>query len=253
MVEDNRERANNAPVLEAHGIIKEFPTTPVLRVLHGVDLRIERGEFMALVGPSGSGKSTLLNILGLLDVPTDGKLCVEGKDTSRLDDRARTELRGRALGFVFQFHHLLPALRAWENVVLPAAAVGGTMSASLRPRGVELLERVGLSEKIDSPARELSGGQQQRVAIARALAQHPSLVLADEPTGNLDQATAGQVFEVMRAENARDQTAFVIVTHDLALAARCDRVVQLVDGRVAYDGEAGDAFLRIAQSSWKAD
>ena len=241
------------PILVARGIVKEFPTTPVLRVLHGIDLRIARGEFMALVGPSGSGKSTLLNILGLLDVPTAGSLRIEGQDTSRLEDRARTRLRGRSLGFVFQFHHLLPALRAWENVVLPAAAVGGRMSAALRPRGAELLTRVGLEDKIDAPARELSGGQQQRVAIARALAQRPSLVLADEPTGNLDQVTAGQVFDVMRAENARDGTAFVIVTHDLTLAARCDRVVQLVDGRVAYDGEAGDAFLRIARAGWTAD
>ncbi len=231
------------PVLRTQGIIKEFGDKVRVRVLHGIDLEVPAGAFMALVGPSGSGKSTLLNILGLLDVPTDGELWVQGVATRDLDDARRTALRGSELGFVFQFHHLLPSLRAWENVALPMAAVRGRLAPEMRARAELLLRQVGLEEKIDEPAGELSGGQQQRVAVARALAQQPAVVLADEPTGNLDTASAIRVFDVMRSHHAESQTAFIIVTHDLSLAARCDRVVQLVDGRVSYDGEAGKAFL----------
>ncbi|MBK7778492.1 MAG: ABC transporter ATP-binding protein [Sandaracinaceae bacterium] len=240
------------PVLRCTGLIKEFGTDPSVRVLHGIDLSVAAGEFVALVGPSGSGKSTLLNILGLLDVPTAGELWVQGVPTTALDDGRRTALRGSALGFVFQFHHLLPTLRAWENVALPMAAVQGRMKASMRARAEVLLRQVDLGDKIDAPAGELSGGQQQRVALARALAQKPAVVLADEPTGNLDTVNAARVFEVMRQHHAEAKTAFIIVTHDLALAARCDRVVQLVDGRVSYDGAAGDAFLAYASEQLRA-
>lgn len=244
--------APTPPVLRTEGVIKEFGArAATVRVLHGIDVRIEAGEFVALVGPSGSGKSTLLNILGLLDVPTAGELWVQGVATRALDDRRRTALRGTELGFVFQFHHLLPTLRAWENVALPMAAVRGRLQASMRERAELLLRQVGLADKVDAPAGELSGGQQQRVAVARALAQQPAVVLADEPTGNLDSVSAARVFEVMRAHHADAQTAFVIVTHDLSLAARCDRVIQLVDGRISYDGAAGDTYLAYASEQLK--
>ncbi len=222
----------NEAVLEAKGIVKDYREAVVERVLHAVDVRIEAGELVALVGPSGSGKSTLLHILGLLDVPTSGSVTIAGTPTRGLDDRARTALRGRALGFVFQFHHLLPSISAWENVALPLAATAGRIDGSMRARAVELLARVGLADKIESRADHLSGGQQQRVAVARALAMRPPLVLADEPTGNLDTATAEQVFELLRAENRASRTAFLIVTHDAALASRCHRRIELVDGRV---------------------
>ena len=220
------------PVLLLEGVFKSYGNGVVTEVLKGVDLRVERGEFAALIGPSGSGKSTLLNILGLLDRPTRGRLTIAGEDTTHLDDAGLTRLRGRTIGFVFQFHHLLPGLSAEENVMMPMIAATGRTSKEMVPRARRLLERVGLGEKAGSRPNALSGGQQQRVAIARALALDPPLVLADEPTGNLDTKTADQIFEVMREFNRELGVAFVIVTHDLDLASRADRVLQLRDGRI---------------------
>jgi len=222
-------------VLQLEGVHKSFGTKVVTEVLKGIDLRVERGEFAALVGPSGSGKSTLLNIIGLLDRPTQGRLAVAGEETTALDDAGLTRLRGRALGFVFQFHHLLPGLSACENVMMPLIAARGRTADEMRPRAVALLARVGLAEKAESRPSEMSGGQQQRVAIARALALSPPLVLADEPTGNLDTKTADQIFGVMREFNRELGVAFLIVTHDPRLAARCDRTIDLVDGRIVSD------------------
>ncbi len=228
------------PVLLLEGVFKSYGEGVLTEVLKGVDLRIERGEFAALVGPSGSGKSTLLNILGLLDRPTTGRLTIAGEDTTRLDDAGLTRLRGRTIGFVFQFHHLLPGLSAVENVMMPMIAAAGRSSKEMVPRARRLLERVGLGAKADARPNALSGGQQQRVAIARALALEPPLVLADEPTGNLDTRTADQIFEVMREFNRELGVAFLIVTHDPRLAARCDRTIDLVDGRIVSDqGAAG--------------
>jgi lipoprotein-releasing system ATP-binding protein len=222
-------------VLLLEGVHKSFGTKVVTEVLKGVDLRIERGEFAALVGPSGSGKSTLLNILGLLDRPTAGRLVIAGEETTALDDAGLTRLRGRTLGFVFQFHHLLPGLSACENVMMPMIAARGRTADDMRPRAVQLLDRVGLQGRADALPSELSGGQQQRVAIARALALGPPLVLADEPTGNLDTKTSDQIFAVMREFNRELGVAFLIVTHDPRLAARCDRTIDLVDGRIVSD------------------
>jgi lipoprotein-releasing system ATP-binding protein len=216
-------------VLLLEGVHKSFGTKVVTEVLKGVDLRIERGEFAALVGPSGSGKSTLLNILGLLDRPTAGRLVIAGEETTALDDAGLTRLRGRTLGFVFQFHHLLPGLSACENVMMPMIAARGRTADDMRPRAVQLLDRVGLQGRADALPSELSGGQQQRVAIA------PPLVLADEPTGNLDTKTSDQIFAVMREFNRELGVAFLIVTHDPRLAARCDRTIDLVDGRIVSD------------------
>jgi lipoprotein-releasing system ATP-binding protein len=201
-------------------------------VLHGIDLQVERGEFVALVGPSGSGKSTLLNILGLLDRPTSGTVAMLGQDCSALDDAGLTRLRGKSLGFVFQFHHLLPAFTAEENVYLPMLADVGHFEPAMGQRAQELLGRIGLKGFETRPAAQLSGGQQQRVAIARALVMSPALVLADEPTGNLDQASGNQAFELMREFNRESTTAFLLVTHNPDLAKRCDRTITLVDGSI---------------------
>ncbi len=224
------------PVLELRDVRKSYGDAVITEVLRGIDLRIDAGEFVALVGPSGSGKSTLLNILGLLDVPTSGSVRVLGEETVGMDDARRTALRGSALGFVFQFHHLLPSLTATENVLVPMAATRGLILPEMRTRARGLLEQVGLGAKVDSRARELSGGQQQRVAIARALAMQPRCVLADEPTGNLDTKAAEQVFELLRETHHQAAAACIIVTHDRGLASRCDRLVELVDGRIVRDG-----------------
>jgi lipoprotein-releasing system ATP-binding protein len=219
------------------GVTKSYGVgTPVVaEVLHGIDLTLQRGEFAALIGPSGSGKTTLLNVIGLLDKPSAGRVVVAGHDASALDEMAATQLRGRAIGFIFQYHHLLPAFTALENVLMPMLAARGRMDDAMRATADRLLARVGLTQWRDHRASDISGGQQQRVAIARALAMAPALVLADEPSGNLDTENADAVFDLMRDVNATNGTTFLIVTHDPRLARRCDRIVELVDGRIVAD------------------
>lgn len=221
-------------VLSLQGIRKSYNVgTPAeVEVLHGVDMVLEKGEFCALIGPSGSGKSTLLNIIGLLDRPTSGTLTIEGQDTSRLNESALTKLRGYSIGFVFQYHHLLSAFTASENVMMPLLVQRGFPNEAMRERADQLLGQVGLSQWKDSNAMNISGGQQQRVAIARALANNPAIVLADEPTGNLDSKSADSVFDLMREVNRTQKTSFLIVTHNIALAQRCDRIIEVVDGRI---------------------
>ena len=204
-------------------------------VLHGLDLQVAEGEFIALMGPSGSGKSTLLNILGLLERSTAGHYLLQGQAVQDLDDAHLTRLRRQTLGFVFQFHHLLPAFSALENVTLPALMGEGRVSRAQHERGRSLLEAVGLANAMDKRPSELSGGMQQRVAIARALVLEPPLVLADEPTGNLDTASSSEVFALLRRIHSERGTSFIVVTHDPRLAAQCDRLVELVDGRIARD------------------
>ncbi len=222
--------------LDVHGVVKDYGADEVVtRVLHGVDLRLARGEFTALMGPSGSGKSTLLNLVGLLDRPTAGRIVVEGQDTGALDDRALTRYRGRTVGFIFQFHHLLPEFDALENVMLPMMADRGRPDPTMEECALHLLRQVGLERFARRRPSQLSGGQQQRVAVARALAMGPKLVLADEPTGNLDTHSADEVFALLREFNRRAGVTFLVVTHDPRLADRCDRVVELVDGRIVGD------------------
>jgi lipoprotein-releasing system ATP-binding protein len=204
-------------------------------VLHGLDLELARGEFAALIGPSGSGKSTLLNVLGLLERATSGRYELAGQAVDGLDDDARTALRRDTIGFVFQFHHLLPAFSAVENVTLPALARDGHVARAVRERAAALLAEVGLAAAMDKRPAELSGGMQQRVAVARALILEPALVLADEPTGNLDTASSDEVFALLRRIHEEVGTSFLVVTHDPRLAGRCDRVVEMVDGRIASD------------------
>lgn len=204
-------------------------------VLHGIDLQVRRGEFIALMGPSGSGKSTLLNILGLLERMTSGSFRLDGEGVQGLDDAALTLRRRSTLGFVFQFHHLLPAFSALENVTLPALMAEGRVSRAHLDHARSLLDAVGLAQAMNKRPAELSGGMQQRVAIARALVMNPPLVLADEPTGNLDTVSSAEVFALLRRIHAERGTSFVVVTHDPRLAARCDRLVELIDGRIARD------------------
>ena len=220
------------PLVELRSVRKSYGKEVVTEVLHGIDLEIAAGEFTALMGPSGSGKSTLLNLLGLLDRATSGDILIDGTDTAALDDLGRTRLRGTTLGFVFQFHHLLRAFTALENVMMPMIATTGRIQEWMPERARELLVAVGLEDRIDYGATKLSGGQQQRVAIARALALNPAVVLADEPTGNLDTETGDQVFNLLREFNQKLGTTFLVVTHDSRIADRCDRVIELVDGKI---------------------
>jgi lipoprotein-releasing system ATP-binding protein len=231
------------PVLTLRGICKSYNigTQAEIEVLHDVDITLNKGEFCALIGPSGSGKSTLLNIMGLLDRPTKGILTIEGHDTSRLDEAALTRLRGYSIGFVFQYHHLLSAFSASENVMMPLLVQRGFPNEAMRERAESLIEQVGLTAWKDNNAMNMSGGQQQRVAIARALANNPAIVLADEPTGNLDTKSADSVFDLMREVNRTQKTSFLIVTHNLALAQRCDRIIEVVDGRITSNSNPTEA------------
>ncbi|TLX22231.1 ABC transporter ATP-binding protein [Thermomonas fusca] len=207
-----------------------------VEVLHGIDLRVDSADFAALVGPSGSGKSTLLNQIGLLDSPSAGELYLLGQPTRDMDDEARTALRGQHIGFVFQFHHLIGAFTALENVLMPLMVARGKPDRDALDRARGLLADVGLEALADRKPDQLSGGQQQRVAIARALVTRPALLLADEPTGNLDTKTAADVFALLRRFNTQFGCAVLVVTHDPRLADSCDRTITLVDGRI--DGDA---------------
>ena len=226
--------ASSEEVLRLEGISKAYNvgTSIEVEVLHNIDLILHRDEFVALIGRSGSGKSTLLNIIGLLDRPTKGRLFIEGHETSTLDDAAITKLRGHSVGFVFQYHYLISAFTALENVMMPLLIDSEFPDDAMKQRALELLDQVGLTAWKDNPANNMSGGQQQRVAIARALAMNPALILADEPTGNLDSKSADTVFEMMRKVNKARGTAFLIVTHNMELAHRCDCIVELVDGEI---------------------
>jgi lipoprotein-releasing system ATP-binding protein len=225
----------DAPIVAMNAVRKSYDIgTPIeAEVLHGIDLVLARGEFAAMIGPSGSGKSTLLTLIGLLERPTSGEYRLLGRRIDTLDDDALTRARLDTLGFVFQFHHLIPAFDALENVAMPALIRDGRIDAAARARAASLLEAVGLADAAHRRPSQLSGGMQQRVAIARALMHDPPLVLADEPTGNLDTASSNAVFELMRRFNRESGTAFLIVTHDPRIADRCDRVIELVDGRLA--------------------
>ncbi len=231
---------SEGPLLEAAGVTRVIGDEIRTTLVAGIDMSVSAGEFVAVTGPSGSGKSSLLYLLGLLDVPTSGEVRVLGRETGKLPEDSRADLRLATLGFVFQFHFLLPEFTALENVLLPMRALGRLGENAMRERGLDLLGSLGLADHARKRPDQLSGGQRQRVAIARALANDPSLILADEPTGNLDTVSSDQVLSILRglvdtrAADGRGR-AVVVVTHDLDLAARADRRVHIVDGRIATD------------------
>jgi lipoprotein-releasing system ATP-binding protein len=220
-------------LVEVRDLVKTFGTGETeTRVLRGLNLTLNVGEMAALWGPSGSGKSTLLTILGTLMQPTSGEHRMLGIDLTAADDRALTDFRNRHIGFVFQFHNLLPDFTALENVLFPTAIREGRETATARARGRELLVRMGLAARVDFPVSNLSGGQKQRVAIARALMNRPELLLADEPTGNLDRVSAMQAMDLMAEINREEGTTFLISTHDDKIAARCRRQIMVGEGQV---------------------
>ncbi len=226
--------ASSDVVVGLQGVRKAFNvgTGIETEVLHGIDLTLNRGDFCAVMGPSGSGKSTLLNIIGLLDRPTSGLLQMAGEETTLLADQALTRLRGHHIGFVFQYHHLISAFTALENVMMPMLGAAGFPNPEMRERAEALLESVGLTPWKNNMANNLSGGQQQRVSLARALAMNPALLLADEPTGNLDTQSADAVFALLRRINQEQGTTVLLVTHNPELGRRCDKTIQVVDGLI---------------------
>lgn len=232
--------AQQEEVLRLEGLRKSYnvgkPTE--VEVLHDISFRLQRHDFAALVGASGSGKSTLLNVIGLLDKPTEGELFLLGKPTLGMNDAQRTALRGSAIGFVFQFHHLIQAFTALENVLMPLMVSGGRPSAEQTERGRHLLDQVGLKGLEHRRPDQLSGGQQQRVAVARALVSRPALLLADEPTGNLDSKSAAEVFQLFRKFNQEFGCAVLLVTHDPRMSEQCDRTLTLSDGNLESDVKA---------------
>ena len=220
-------------MIETVNLTKSFKMEGLeLTVLKGVNLTIARGEMLAIVGASGAGKSTLLHILGTLDRPSSGTVLFEGQDLFTLSDQKQAEFRNRRIGFVFQFHHLLPEFSALENVCLPAY-IQNRSAQDVRGEAISLLKDVGLEHRLTHKPGELSGGEQQRVAVARALIQHPNLVLADEPTGNLDTHTGDALFALMRTLNRSRGITFVIVTHNEKLSAQADRIIHMEDGQIA--------------------
>ena len=226
--------ANTDWVVELKQVCKSFNVGKPneIEILHNIHLQLARGDFCAVMGPSGSGKSTLLNIIGLLDRPTSGQLIINGEETTQLDDHALTRLRGHAIGFVFQHHHLLSAFTALENVMMPMMGSNGFCTPEMTTRAKSLLDSVDLLPMCNQASGSMSGGQQQRVAVARALAMNPALLLADEPTGNLDTKSADAVFELLRRVSTEQGTSVLFVTHNPELAECCDKTIQVVDGQV---------------------
>ena len=222
-------------LLRAENLTKEYGASVVTKALDNVSIVLKVAEFSSVIGQSGCGKSTLLNMLGALDKPTEGKLYFQDKDLLQMGDTELAKFRNSNIGFIFQFHHLLPEFTALENVMLPTWIESGFADRNKEERARELLELVGLADRMNNPANNLSGGQQQRVSIARALINNPNLVLADEPTGNLDSDSTDQVYDLLRKINKELKISFLIVTHDRHIAEKSDRVIEMSDGKIVKD------------------
>ena len=221
-------------IIVLKGLSKIYGNGVEVRALDGVSVRIKAGEFMAIVGPSGSGKSTLLNMIGLLDTPSVGQIFLKGIDVSQASPEERARLRNQELGFVFQYHHLIPEFSALENVMMPML-IAKKGRAAAKERALELLSAVGLADRRDSRPNQLSGGQNQRVAVARALANGPSIVIGDELTGNLDTKTSDLIYNLLRELNRKINQTFILVTHDMTLAEKTDRILRIVDGKLVCE------------------
>ncbi|MGI5992473.1 MAG: ABC transporter ATP-binding protein [Methanosarcina sp.] len=220
-----------SPIIELKSLTKVYKNGMEFRALDNANLRIKRGEFVAIVGPSGSGKSTLMHLIGLLDTPSFGTLLIDGRDVTKISDKERSEMRNRMLGFVFQYHHLLPDFTALENVIMPLL-IAGKNRKEAEETAEKLLKEVGLEDRMDHKPGELSGGENQRVAVARALSCSPAIVLGDEPTGNLDTKTGDLIYELLRRLNRQYNQTFIVVTHNEDLASKADRIIKLVDGKI---------------------
>jgi lipoprotein-releasing system ATP-binding protein len=238
-------------VVETRGLKKTYFGKVTTPVLHGIDIEIRSGEFIAIIGQSGSGKSTLLNILGALDVATEGSVLIDGVDIATLSEDALAALRNRVVGFVFQFHYLLDELSCLENALTPITIRRGEATDAERDRVIALLERVGLGKQLHQRPDTMSGGQNQRCAIIRALANQPKIVLADEPTGNLDSRSGKEVFDIMREMNRENGVAFIMVTHDDRLAQQADRILMIEDGWV-HEVNQGEYRQRLMSSLKKS-
>jgi len=221
-------------IIEIRDLTRIYGDGTEVKALDGVNLDIEQGEFLAIIGPSGSGKSTLLNQIGILDTPTSGTILLDGVDITKTSEKERSRLRNRKLGFIFQYHHLLPDFNAIENVMMPLL-INGVKHSKARKMASRMLEEVGLEGRADHRPNQLSGGQNQRVAIARALANSPEIVIGDEPTGNLDSKSSDNIYELLRRLNQEHNQTFILVTHDAQMAAKTDRIIRLVDGRIVED------------------
>jgi len=222
---------DGSPIIELKNLTKVYKNGVEFRALDNANLRIKKGEFVAIVGPSGSGKSTLMHLIGLLDTPSSGTLLIDGNDVTKMSDKERSGMRNRMLGFVFQYHHLLPDFTALENVMMPLL-IAGKSGGEAKDIAEKLLKEVGLEDRMDHRPGELSGGQNQRVAVARALSCSPAIVLGDEPTGNLDTKAGDLIYELLRKLNKEYNQTFIVVTHNEDLAGKADRVIRIVDGKI---------------------
>lgn len=221
-----------ADMIKLTNISKVYGSTIMTKVLHNINLSIEEGSFNSIIGSSGSGKSTILNIMGTLDTPTEGEVIINGIRTDKMKKNELAKLRNQTLGFIFQFHHLLPEFTAFENVLLPSEIYSSKPSKETIDRANELIDLVGLAKVKNNLVSNMSGGQQQRAAIARALINNPKIILADEPTGNLDSESADIIYQLMRQINEKYNTTFVVITHDLRIAERTDRIIEIKDGKI---------------------
>jgi lipoprotein-releasing system ATP-binding protein len=221
-------------IIEIRDLTKIYTDGLGVKALDGLNMTVKRGEFLSIIGPSGSGKSTLLHIIGILDTPTSGTILIDGENVTTMSDKERSRARNEMLGFIFQYHHLLPDFSALENVMMPLL-IGGKSKHEAERIARDLLKEVGLEDRMDHRPNQLSGGQNQRVAVARALANSPKIVIGDEPTGNLDSHSSDKIYELLRKLNREHDQTFILVTHDENMAAKTERIVRLVDGKIVNE------------------